>query len=80
MRILTFPTKLYNMKKQDMHDWALTILLTALCYLVVDKLIVSLSLWKYLIIEAVLVLARYFHMFVMKNNFPDSYIKPKGFL
>jgi len=62
-----------------MHDWALTILLTALCYLVVDKLIVSLSLWQYLIIEVVLVLARYFHMFAMKNNFPDSYRKPKGF-
>ena len=58
----------------------LTILLTILCYLVVDKLIVPIKLWQYLIIEFLLVGVRLFHMFAMKKLFPESYKKPQGFL
>jgi hypothetical protein len=63
-----------------MNDWLLTILLTILCYLVVDKLIVPIKLWQYLIIEFLLVGVRYFHMFARKKLFPESYRKPEGLL
>lgn len=63
------------MKKQDVHDWALSILLTLICYVFVDKFIVNLTLWNYLIIEIILIMARTFHMFAMKILFPQSYKK-----
>lgn len=64
------------MNKQEIHDWTLSILLTLLCYAIVDKFIVKLSLWEYLIIEVVLIMARFLHMFAMKKFFPQSYKRP----
>lgn len=59
--------------KQEINDWALTVLLTLSCYLAVNNYIVSIPFWKYLIIEFVLVGARIFHKFAMKKLFPTTY-------
>lgn len=64
------------MYKQEIHDWTLSILLTLMCYLIVDNFIVKLTLWEYLIIELILIGAKSFHMFAMKKLFPQSYRKP----
>jgi len=71
------------MKKQinslKIHEWVITILLTVLCYLVVDNFIIAIKLWQYLLIEVLLVAVVFFHMFVMKKYFPTSYTKSEGF-
>ena len=71
------------MKKQvkhaKMHEWAITILLTIVCYLTVDNFIIAIPIWKYLLIEFLLVTVLFFHMFVMKKYFPPPYNKPEGF-
>jgi hypothetical protein len=68
------------MKKEDLHDWILTVLLTVFCYLAVNNFLVQIDFWKYLIIEALLVGVRFFHMFAMKKLFPLTYNKPQEFL
>lgn len=67
------------MTKTEIHDWALTLLLTFGCYLAVNNFIIQIELWKYLIIEFLLVSVRLFHMFAMKKLFPQTYHKPEGF-
>ena len=67
------------MKKEDINDWALSLLLTVLCYFAVNNFIIQIAFWKYLIIEFLLVAVKLFHMFAMKKLFPQTYNKPEGF-
>jgi len=47
--------------------------------LLVDNFIIAMSIWKYLLIEVLLVSVVFFHMFVMKKYFPDTSVKPERF-
>ena len=53
------------MKKLELHDWALSILLTILCYLIVNNFIIPMPFWKYFIIEALLTILISFRTFAI---------------